>query len=86
MGKHPQKLREAHCNKACLSQVLAQELKKAPSALICPTPNLWFQWHFSHLQPVWLDTRDTSHLPHFQLDSAAVTKVFLSFSAKREEK
>lgn len=43
MGKHPQKLREALSNKTCLSQVLTQELKKAPSTSICPTCNPWFQ-------------------------------------------
>lgn len=78
MGKQPQKLREALSNKACLSQVPAQELKKAPRTSICPTCNPWFQWHFSHLQPVrWI---------HFKLHSAAFTEVFLSFSARREEK
>lgn len=50
-----------------------------------PILNLWSQWYFSHLQPVWLDTMNTTYLIHFKLDSAAVMEVFISLSAKRKK-
>lgn len=71
MGKHPQKLKETLSNKACLSQVLVQELENAPKTLICPTRNLWFQWHFCHLQPVWWipGTPHTHHTSNWRVRS-----------------
>lgn len=67
---------------------LCKNWRKPPvqsMAKASPNLNLRSQWYFCHLQPVWLDTMNTTHLIHFKLDSAAVMVVFVSLSAKRKK-
>lgn len=85
MGKHPQKFREELSNKACLSQVLVQELKKSPQDI--NLPHLQSVVSVALLSPSAsvVDTRDILLLSHFKLHSAAVTEVFCKFFSKEGE-